>query len=247
MDRAIADVISLSDAGNRNQENKSWIGQTIDEELDAALGATWTQQLPSHGCRLAETGDFFVRALLVLSRLASLVILEGRIEEELKTQADDLANEPDLGTTAYLDEKEAALRSVATEMVAASARCHDAWLKSLAPVPPEPTLGFGQQHNPGEAAQADQMFDIAPHGSPIQASHDQNHPMAEEPQATSQATTQNEKRTVPDGIDEPLSLSEPLKHRGKGPHFCPYGQNCRKGGINADGSLKMFLRNSDFR
>ncbi|KAK4141812.1 uncharacterized protein C8A04DRAFT_30657 [Dichotomopilus funicola] len=38
-----------------------------------------------------------------------------------------------------------------------------------------------------------------------------------------------------------------LAHRGKGRHTCPHAFRCTKGGVNADGTLVIFERNSHFR
>jgi hypothetical protein len=43
------------------------------------------------------------------------------------------------------------------------------------------------------------------------------------------------------------STSEQLKKRGKGSYTCPYGTACQKGGLTADGQVREFQRNSDFR
>ena len=40
---------------------------------------------------------------------------------------------------------------------------------------------------------------------------------------------------------------EQFKQRGKGTHFCPLGLACTKGGVNQDGTLVNFERNSAFR
>lgn len=38
-----------------------------------------------------------------------------------------------------------------------------------------------------------------------------------------------------------------LMARGKGKHTCPYDVNCDKGGVDDDGMLVVFTRNSAFR
>jgi hypothetical protein len=38
-----------------------------------------------------------------------------------------------------------------------------------------------------------------------------------------------------------------LGQRGTGRHVCPYGRSCTKGGVETDGSMKVFGRNSAFR
>ena len=40
---------------------------------------------------------------------------------------------------------------------------------------------------------------------------------------------------------------EELKPRGKGQYLCPEGLSCTKGGVQADGTLVVFERNSAFR
>ena len=40
---------------------------------------------------------------------------------------------------------------------------------------------------------------------------------------------------------------EELKPRGKGQYICPEGLSCTKGGVQADGTLVVFERNSAFR
>ena len=40
---------------------------------------------------------------------------------------------------------------------------------------------------------------------------------------------------------------EELKPRGKGQYLCPEGLSCTKGGVQADGTLLVFERNSAFR
>ncbi|KAK7905479.1 hypothetical protein LTR67_000201 [Exophiala xenobiotica] len=42
------------------------------------------------------------------------------------------------------------------------------------------------------------------------------------------------------------SDSKNLSSRGKGKHVCHYGHNCDKGGVQPDGSLVVFERNSAF-
>lgn len=48
--------------------------------------------------------------------------------------------------------------------------------------------------------------------------------------------------------DERFSQSkmDALKTRGKGDHYCPKGHQCTKGGVDKDGNLVLFDRNSAF-
>ena len=47
--------------------------------------------------------------------------------------------------------------------------------------------------------------------------------------------------------DQINNLLNSLSSRGKGRYFCPCGINCKKGGVEADGTLKLFERNSAFK
>lgn len=40
---------------------------------------------------------------------------------------------------------------------------------------------------------------------------------------------------------------EQLKSRGKGTYSCPYGGDCKRGGVQPNGELVVFTRNSAFR
>ena len=42
-------------------------------------------------------------------------------------------------------------------------------------------------------------------------------------------------------------LLEQLKSRGKGQYTCPHGRDCKKGGVQQNGELTVFERNSAFR
>lgn len=44
-----------------------------------------------------------------------------------------------------------------------------------------------------------------------------------------------------------MAPTEELKPRGKGQYLCPEGLACTKGGVQADGTLVVFERNSAFR
>jgi len=41
--------------------------------------------------------------------------------------------------------------------------------------------------------------------------------------------------------------AEQLKTRGTGNYTCPHGTACKKGGVQPDGQLRVFKRNSEFR
>lgn len=43
------------------------------------------------------------------------------------------------------------------------------------------------------------------------------------------------------------SPSDPLAVRGKGNYTCPYGRECKKGGVGVNGELVVFERNSAFK
>lgn len=41
--------------------------------------------------------------------------------------------------------------------------------------------------------------------------------------------------------------AEQLKNRGTGQYVCKHGDQCTKGGVTADGRVKVFARNSEYR
>lgn len=59
----------------------------------------------------------------------------------------------------------------------------------------------------------------------------------------------NESDSDSDSGDEELFAAidmESLKQRGKGSHTCPKGTKCDKGGVDKDGNVIVFDRNSSF-
>src|SRR5450755_4210257 len=44
-----------------------------------------------------------------------------------------------------------------------------------------------------------------------------------------------------------VPLLEQLRSRGKGHYTCPRGHDCKKGGVQSNGELTIFERNSTFR
>lgn len=47
--------------------------------------------------------------------------------------------------------------------------------------------------------------------------------------------------------NEDIDVFKQLSIRGTGSYTCEHGYTCQKGGVNPDGSLKVFIRNSEFK
>jgi hypothetical protein len=70
----------------------------------------------------------------------------------------------------------------------------------------------------------------------------------EQPQEEGSPQDDDSGSDVSDDEDDPFAHidMEALKSRGKGSHTCPKGKNCTKGGIDKNGELIVFDRNSAF-
>jgi hypothetical protein len=69
----------------------------------------------------------------------------------------------------------------------------------------------------------------------------QSEPMEDEPSTGDSPGSTTLKQCA---VDELLTS---LASRGKGSYICPYGYECKKGGLDPDGGLITFERNSSFR
>jgi len=114
-------------------------------------------------------------------------------------------------------------------------------------------------HVPAFPSRHDAFADLQLSGGSIT----QNEPYSNQPVATSLHATmpppselqQPTNRTSISSIDsQPRNIIgdlnrriESLKGRGKGSHTCPLGKSCRKGGVQSNGELVVFARNSEFR
>ena len=80
------------------------------------------------------------------------------------------------------------------------------------------------------------------------AAHSQQRsPFSQIPLAGFQTPSGDKPNSQQSSSDHPRTLSTDLTSRGSGHHTCPQGLSCTKGGINAEGALVVFERNSAFR
>jgi hypothetical protein len=65
----------------------------------------------------------------------------------------------------------------------------------------------------------------------------------------SNSVLESTEREFPEHGSQPdvLVLIEQSRSRGTGNHICPYGQNCSKGGVEANGRPRIFTRNCEWR
>ena len=241
----------------------NWITEVVEAALPEIMEQSMHEPAFTYGCHLAEAGQFFIRLLIVTAELARRVLAENSvIDSYLMQVADRLVDEPDLTTTAYLDEKDRVLKEIAAQIQSAAQSCQNLWMLSPAP-PSPPQPGPELMRNAGTDTGTASSHEGAPDSFVASASPETNtsepnarlnnvQSAADHLQAQNSSTSPPDDTPETDAQDEEvqtdaISLSRGLKHRGQGQHVCPHGASCTKGGTNEDGSLRVFLRNSAFR
>jgi hypothetical protein len=93
----------------------TWLGETIKRELEGLSLSLPPEQWQANGCLLADMGDFFVRATLMLSRLAENVVSGPQVIIYAQERLEEMDEENDfseLSVLDYLNEKHSSLKFV---------------------------------------------------------------------------------------------------------------------------------------
>ena len=104
-----AETERLFDAAQLGHVEGSHVTHIIRHEISRAL-ATARRAERLGECLLADFGEYFVEMMDAISHIAHALANGGYIREYTRNKAAELANEADLHTTDYLDEKHLALK-----------------------------------------------------------------------------------------------------------------------------------------
>ncbi|EXJ92218.1 hypothetical protein A1O3_00768 [Capronia epimyces CBS 606.96] len=233
-----------------------WLFALVNARL-AEIVATLQLSSPpdsESGCLLADIGDYLVRCIVVLSRVAE-ELADGVHVRRYATAGIEYMEEgsgfSDLGLLSYMDNKHKSLRQLAASIRLAAEEAETHWQQSQKP--PEITRELGRRlrssNSPVNTNHSAQMGDIG-HASAGYAGG---------PSQPRYAGLASGTATALDTVDSPNSddsvydtIQDCLRElsstpRGKGEHVCPLGTRCSKGGVSADGTLIRFERNSAFK
>ncbi|KAK7413676.1 hypothetical protein QQX98_007458 [Neonectria punicea] len=242
----------LLGVGEKSTE-ESWLGIILRKELVEIN--LLLPDLQYSDCLLANIGEYLCRATDTLAQLAGRLANGNHIDTYAQRNVMQAEKETDLSELAIMDimtAKHSALKTLAQTLKRASEENTLTWHKGIS----------GSQSTSGGGM-------ISPEGSssvPLQAdwsSHSEvGTELARAPSVPSEGssshhaqppTTENDdlnNASFPP-LSEPtdsmiMELIQGMNRRGKGVHYCPFGEKCSKGGVS-DGTLLLFERNSAFK
>lgn len=212
--------------------------QWLDEIVSAKIAeiATNASVSPDSGCLLSDMGDFLVRASASLARLAEGVVHGPHIDVYVEKRIKEMEQEHDfseLGALDYIDEKHSSLKAISTSLANAAALTARTWAQNTQMPKPGSHLNKRSPH--------ESMSDTHMSSSTSVGQASNLDPAEDDHSAGDSPGSANLKQYV---VDDLLTT---LATRGKGTYVCPYGYDCKKGGVKLDGGLVTFERNSSFR
>ncbi|KAG5296979.1 hypothetical protein I7I48_05958 [Histoplasma ohiense] len=213
------------------------------------VAADW----PDSPCLLADIGEYLVRSAVILSHLAK-DLADGQHIKVYATQTiNDMKNDTDfsdLDPLDYFDSKHSSLKDLASQLEEMASEIRSRWEQSRKP----PELPTHHQKRPSRyghisGAMGDINVVYNPMDEPTNHSRDASQSeTGAVPHGTHNPGGRAQSPTVDDGINDTIQdLLKSLVSRGKGNHICPFGYRCRKGGVDSNGEMVIFERNSVFR
>ncbi|KAK4171057.1 hypothetical protein QBC36DRAFT_340682 [Triangularia setosa] len=246
--------------------DNSLVCALLREEIRGLI--TGLQQQSLSGCPLEDIGNFLVNILYLASELARSVIKGHYIREFTTGLAPFLARESDLRSTKYVDGKYEALKKIGNQIRELSKTAVSIWSNS----PRIPASLRNHLHQPTTASTSPGLEAETPLPESTSLPFRENPSVSAEPTfaASSMAThydpeswdspglesstIHHQSSTASDDYDDNVdytvitSLQElSSRGRGIGPYICPLGETCRKGGVESNGRMRLFKRNSDFK
>ncbi|KAB8336716.1 hypothetical protein FH972_021025 [Carpinus fangiana] len=205
------------------------------ENLDSTLPFS-----PDSQCLLIRSGEFVVHAASLLAAIASN-LASGRhvagYTESILQEMDEANDFSDMTSLDQMHAKHVYLKSLAATLDEAARTVRHTWEHRLQYVS-TPTLHGGTEffsqwaHQPGQS-------NVPPHSALLpQGSHDPSLNLG------TPETFGSGSPCISETVHE---LLDTLTARGTGTYHCPYNAGCLKGGVDDQGSLVLFVRNSAFR
>ncbi|VBB84699.1 Putative protein of unknown function [Podospora comata] len=229
---------------------------------------TGLQQQSLSGCPLEDIGNFLVNILHLASELARSVVKSQHLRDFTTDLAPFLAREPGLRSTKYLDGKHEALKKISGQVRELSKTAVGIWKSSPSipsslhgylrqPIPTPTPTGLGPQSSLSQSTSLPFRDNTStPLGSSFTDSS-----MATPYAAASwdslcveSSTVQQESNMGGDEYDDNIEYAvvtslEEINSRGRGvgPYICSHRENCNKGGVDSNGRMRVFKRNSDIK
>ncbi|KAH8590663.1 hypothetical protein B0O99DRAFT_691441 [Bisporella sp. PMI_857] len=229
------------------QSQESLIHELLQAELPQIIARRCNGQI-SNECLLADIGDFLATVLDVLSELAQVAVHGNYIREYSNNRRSSLEQEPDLHTADYLDDKHEGLRQVTSKLRNTSTYVKNIW-ENTPPVPvPVPRFHSGAATPQEYTADPSKSYMASRHSTVSEGCGRESGTVEyQQPESSEHNYGQNEDSPGMDEESPEVPFIEQLRARGKGVYKCPHKENCRKGGVLPDGTIRIFSRNSEFR
>ncbi|KAK5199639.1 hypothetical protein LTR92_000180 [Exophiala xenobiotica] len=191
----------------------------------------WSSSDPDPcSCLLEDLGTFLTQVMGVLSQISASLTNGPHISDYIESYIKSVTKDDDFSDTSvvtFLDQKLRLLQNLSTELDRASNTCEEIWSSRPLHQPSWKLPSHAQLHSQ-PATPAGSYFTT------------DSRPLHQGAMPDTYAPTYAGRPAI-------HSDSKTLSSRGKGKHVCHYGHNCDKGGVQPDGSLVVFERNSAFR
>ncbi|KAK3342136.1 hypothetical protein B0T25DRAFT_359878 [Lasiosphaeria hispida] len=232
-----------------------FIGMRIEQAASAM------EPWPHSDCFLHDTCEFLTRATNLLAQIAN-DIAHGREIDDYVERRIQIMDESDGfsdidATLVELDRKHSFVKSIARKLDQISSGSTTEWQQIDPKGTPKPSTNAAEEPSifddlvtgvtplsidPLSLSPPDQLelplagsapfISLVAAPDPLDETDDEEQLEGNGPGQTQEAIT---------------GLIDSLSARGKGRHTCPYGSGCKKGGLEADGSIRLFERNSAFK
>ncbi|EGX93136.1 hypothetical protein CCM_04508 [Cordyceps militaris CM01] len=199
---------------------------------------------------LRELGDYFTRTAQMWSTMTQSMLQGPHIDQvayDVNTRSDRRTHMADMSTVAAVDLELGRLRKIRDLTTKFSQDVQAAW---------RPDGNALDSSSSGQGTRAAYLPFGNMLSSPSQDAHYVSHSQPDGESlitlaggVAEQMDLGKEEDSDSDSGDEELFDSidmEALKQRGKGSHTCPKGLRCDKGGVDKDGNVIIFDRNSSF-
>ncbi|KAG6304111.1 hypothetical protein E4U09_000020 [Claviceps aff. purpurea] len=254
------------DSGLRSLSSSSDIlNMLVRQQLDVAVRNVGMMNFPLQGSDsedlVAELGEYFARTALLWAQLTEQLVHAPQVAEssqQAHERSRAVSHLSDLAEVARIDVNMEKLRRIRNLSVRFSQEVQEAWrpeliMLSRQQVLPDSMPQFREANFPAMAQGACFSNEghlphfashrLLPGKSQIQMGHPLN--IHADVSGSDFSSDDDDDDDEEDEQFQSIDMNA-LRQRGKGVYYCPKGVKCDKGGVDKDGNLVVFDRNSSF-
>ncbi|CAM1502061.1 Fc.00g040450.m01.CDS01 [Cosmosporella sp. VM-42] len=209
---------------------------------------------PASTTIISDMGEYLTQAAQILSCLTNKLLDDSQVEEAIFTaheQSRIQTKVTDLSTIVHMDVQHSRLCKIRDLTEKFSREVQDVWRPDPgamvidSPCPPTAFSPFRDSKRASLTRFSTSVSDVD-----TKVHNSQKMLPSSQPSFSQSSPTGNASGTDDSEEDEDEQFSridmEALKQRGKGSYYCPLAHRCDKGGVDKDGNLVLFDRNSSF-